>query len=647
MRFSQFRASRAPVHHRITFAGITPLALWLLLAFALAACGGLGGEPRIVATQLPPTPAPAELGYPVEPPDLALGAALFAENCTACHGSRGEGNGPLVTGGQISAPPDFTAAETASGLTPAEWFNIITQGRIEKMMPPWRDALSESERWAVAMYTYTLAYSADDLTEGQTLYAEACAECHGPNGLGDGERAGEISRPIADLTDPVEMAALSDTALFDIITEGQGEQMPAFADDLTEAQRRNVVRALRALSLTNTHVIGSESVAEATAAAEATEFPEALSVSGQLVNGTAGGELPESLVVTLYRLDETAEGIRDESFETTANADGSFTFEDVPFNPTSSYILSAIYRERLFTGDVVSGAALLGSQPLTLTLYEPTEDPSVITITSVTTSIDAVGDGLQVLQEFVFENSSDRVYTNSLEVGDRAYASVVVGLPPGAAGLAFAGAPNRFVVSDEQGVVVDTVPVWPGRLHGIQISYFIPYEGGAVIEQPVYYRLEGPVRLLVWPQTMGFTSDQLAPVGEQSLQGQPYAAYEGALTLNSGDVISYELSGETHNTAAPQVTPVSSNTPLLLIGGLLLEIVVIVAVLYWYFRRRSHAQAAPPDDATLVDGLIRQIAELDDAHDAGDIEEADYERQRAQLKARLSELMNRDKRPGA
>ena len=645
MRLTRFHTTHTLAHHLITLRGRTSVALWLLLALALAACGGLGGEPRIVATQIPPTPAPQELGYPVEPPDLALGAALFAENCTACHGPRGEGNGELVRAGQLPAPPNFTDPATASEQTPAEWFSIITHGRIENMMPPWQDALSETERWAVAMYTYTLAYDAGDLEAGAALYADACAECHGPTGQGDGERADEVSRPIADLTDPIELTSLSDATLFNIVAEGQGEQMPAFAAELTDEQRRDVVRYLRSLSLANTGVIGSAPTAEATAETESTEFPEAVGLSGQLVNGTANSELPAEMSITLYRLDETAEGIRDESFETTANADGRFSFDDVPFDPNSTYILSAIYRDRLFTGDVIPGTALLDGDPQTLTIYEPTEDPGVITITSVTTSVDAVGDGLQVLQEFVFENSSDRVYTNSLEISESAFASVVVGLPPGAVGLAFAGASNRFVVSDEQGVVVDTVPVWPGRAHGIQLSYFVPYDDGAVIEQPVYYRLDGTVRLLLWPPTLGMTSTQLTAAGEQSLQGQPYAAYEGELTLSSGDVIAYELSGQTHSTTSPQVTPASGNLPLLLIGGLLLEVVLIVAVLYWYFRRRSRAQAAPPDNTALIDGLIRQIAELDDAHDAGDLDDADYERQRAALKARLAQLMNKNERP--
>ena len=41
----------------------------------------------------------------------------------------------------------------------------------------------------------------------------------------------------------------------------------------------------------------------------------------------------------------------------------------------------------------------------------------------------------------------------------------------------------------------------------------------------------------------------------------------------------------------------------------------------------------------MIDGLIRQIAELDNQRDAGQIDEALYQSQRAQLKARLAELM--------
>src|SRR5690606_9744850 len=35
--------------------------------------------------------------------------------------------------------------------------DVITNGRIEKLMPPWEDALNEEERRAVAEYAYSLA----------------------------------------------------------------------------------------------------------------------------------------------------------------------------------------------------------------------------------------------------------------------------------------------------------------------------------------------------------------------------------------------------------------------------------------------------------------------------------------------------------
>ena len=45
-----------------------------------------------------------------------------------------------------------------------------------------------------------LADAAPDLAEGQAVYQEACAGCHGPEGHGDGDSAALLSGPVADLT---------------------------------------------------------------------------------------------------------------------------------------------------------------------------------------------------------------------------------------------------------------------------------------------------------------------------------------------------------------------------------------------------------------------------------------------------------------
>ena len=43
-----------------------------------------------------------------------------------------------------------------------------------------------------------------------------------------------------------------------------------------------------------------------------------------------------------------------------------------------------------------------------------------------------------------------------------------------------------------------------------------------------------------------------------------------------------------------------------------------------------------------MDALVRQIAELDELHASGQLEDAAYEKRRASLKARLVEVMDQD-----
>ncbi len=139
-----------------------------LLALLLAGCGGLMGEPRIVST-MPPrvVQAPAQM---LAAGASAEGAQIFAERCAPCHGDNGQGDGPVVRAGQLTAPPDFTQPDTMSIQGEQALFEVITAGRIEKMMPPWDGALSEAERRTVAQFVAALgggAAAASVPTEAQ------------------------------------------------------------------------------------------------------------------------------------------------------------------------------------------------------------------------------------------------------------------------------------------------------------------------------------------------------------------------------------------------------------------------------------------------------------------------------------------------
>src|SRR5689334_12026152 len=133
----------------------------ILMAFLLAACGGLAGEPEIVGTVVPPTVEPVV--YPPQPSNLANGAKLFADNCTACHGKTGDGQGENVLSGKVPAMPSFLDSNHVGSKRPDEYFSMITSGNLEKLMPPWKDALTVQERWDVAMFVYTMRYQGSEL----------------------------------------------------------------------------------------------------------------------------------------------------------------------------------------------------------------------------------------------------------------------------------------------------------------------------------------------------------------------------------------------------------------------------------------------------------------------------------------------------
>ncbi len=622
-----------------------PLAALLLLA-VLTACSGLGSEPRIVSTLVPPTPTVAERGFPLAAPDVALGAALFARNCTDCHGITGAGDGALVQSGEVQDARNFRIAETARGQRPSDWYATITNGNLERLMPPWRNALSEDERWAVALYTYTLHYTPDSLARGRELYATHCVECHGLGGAGDGERAVEYDGALPSLVNLETISILSDDALYAIVTEGQGSEMMSFVEEMSDDERRDVVAYTRTLALANAESVGTTPIS----AAQPAETPEVSAetsgtVRGQVVNGTAGAPVPPDLPITLFFYDAD---LRESTRTTTADASGTFVFENVPMSAAFQYAAIATHNERSFFNPPVAGSAD-GTLNLNITIYELTEDPAALSITGMVAQVTAIGDSLEVTQLFTLRNNSDRAFSTAQVTADGRPISLTIPLPPGAVVVGFPEGGARFAASADGTAIQDTAPVLPGAEHIVAVVYLIPYDGSAIIEQPVNYAVSGPVRILVRPEGVTLTGDRLPATGAETVGQSQWNGYGGVLTLAAGDVLRYELSGAAQDAGSRDNSVVTSNNLLPLIVIVIIGEILLVAGLYlWWRRRRStrataSASTAHPAaaDPLLMDGLVRQIAELDGQHERGEIAEDAYQRQRAILKARLTELMEK------
>lgn len=94
---------------------------------------------------------------------VARGVKTFAENCVACHGAAGEGNGPLASGLKdargVPVPPADLTAPHVGNHTIGDIFHWLTSGGTSGVMPGFKDQLDVDDRWDLINYLLMLSYS--------------------------------------------------------------------------------------------------------------------------------------------------------------------------------------------------------------------------------------------------------------------------------------------------------------------------------------------------------------------------------------------------------------------------------------------------------------------------------------------------------
>jgi len=114
------------------------------------------------------------------PQMTADGQALYKENCAACHGETGQGNGVMVRGlptpdamanqnpasptqmpgmdQGLARPPDFTNPQQLLGASPALLEGKLIRGGMGTGMPYWGPIFSDPQLQAIISYLYTFAW---------------------------------------------------------------------------------------------------------------------------------------------------------------------------------------------------------------------------------------------------------------------------------------------------------------------------------------------------------------------------------------------------------------------------------------------------------------------------------------------------------
>ncbi|MCR4300071.1 MAG: c-type cytochrome [Sulfuricaulis sp.] len=219
---------------------------------------------------------------------------LYQRHCTACHGEKGDGDGPAAY--LLSPKPrDFTrgvykfrSTPTGSPPTDQDLLRTLKHGVPGTSMPPW-DRLSEKELTDVIKYVKSFSdifadqgameppiaikspprLTKESVQAGRKVYKEMeCNKCHGPRGRGDGPSAAKLTddweRPIRpyDFTRGpglMKGGAAPQDIYRTFMTGLDGTPMPSFIDELTEKQRWQLVHYIQSLSPAGTKTTAPES----------------------------------------------------------------------------------------------------------------------------------------------------------------------------------------------------------------------------------------------------------------------------------------------------------------------------------------------------------------------------------------------------
>lgn len=596
----------------------------------------------IAAAQVETTSGPL---FPLIPPNPDSGKAIYLEKCEPCHGNSGLGDGSRSQDLPNPVPP-IGSAEFARRASPAQWFTIVTQGNLERMMPPFA-SLTDRQRWDVVAYVYSLSINPDTVAQGAELFGQNCASCHGAAGEGDGPLAGSLTMP--DLNDQEFAAAKSGVDFYRAIEEGISPGMPAFRDQLNEAEIWALSTFLRTLSFTKpiTNVAEATPVLEETGSAteapaettletpEATKAPVKTGVVGGVVKNASGGQLPVGENVMLHVFDQMQLVYTD---TTQILEDGTYSFGGIEIQPGRSYLSTVDYDGIVYGSDLVQANSESSSVEMQVEVFDTTDDPSVLSIDRLHYFFEFLDQNtIRVVELLIISNPSEKTVKSPGENQP----VVNFPLPTGASNLEFQEGDLGVRYVETENGFGDTIPIRPGSgSYQLLYSYEMPYNRKLELKRPMPLDTQAIV-ILVPEESVKIKGDQIVDAGMRSVQGVQYHMYN-ADGLKKGDEFQLIITGQPVGSGASLAA--SSNTDLF-IGLGALGVVLVLAGAWLYQKNRlknepEDAQAAQEAyEEVDAERLMDAILALDDLYQEGQLPEEAYLQRRGQLKARLKELM--------
>jgi mono/diheme cytochrome c family protein len=643
-------------------------SLFVLAIFAvlLSACNlTLAADVTPPPDYIAPTLMPPLASYPPALPDVRNGEAIYAQKCLPCHGPTGLGDGPQgkqlpVTVAPIGLP-DF-----ARKAQPSAWYQQVTRGNIERMMPPFV-SLSDQERWDVVAYALTIHIAPGQVEKGKELFETNCSGC------------------AAKFSNPEKMYSLSENDLINIMKNGEGD-IPAFGKNFSDDETAAVAAYLRSLTFSASAAEPTASPApEATATVAATSSPEVTSaaesatpsaavtpvdvtpsgtesatpettavpaptgnIKGKIVNKT-GKPLPANTMVTLYGYEHGGDPGEPPKevvkLKSAINADGGYLFEGIDLSQTRIFVAEIVLDGIPYDTEAVTATPEMTEIVFPdITVYEITSDLKNLETEHITIHLDFSNYGeIKATVIYSMYNKSGKTVLVKLENEGKDIPFIKPPANSNISGYQQSGDSASFVgTQDRTGFYMPPSE----KVYGLIMVTTIP---GSQAEYSQKIVLDtGNVSVLV-PEGVTLSGDQFKDEGLNSLQSpkgktESFRIYTAA-DVKAGETITFNIEGQPLAGSNPNANPADSknNNLLIIVAGLGL---VLIAIGAWLFIRDQKMKAEDEEDEDEEDDdegdayadqedVMDAIIALDDLHRAGKLSDEAYQKRRDELKGKL------------
>jgi hypothetical protein len=370
-------------------------------------------------------------------------------------------------------------------------------------------------------------------------------------------------------------------------------------------------------------------------------------VTGSLLNRSDAAKSSGVVEIMLHAWDENFNEKMMLHGETAE--DGTFRFEGVEFQLGVLYAVMVTYQGVIYFSEPQAIEEGQDSLEIQVPIYETTSDLAAVSVDQMHVLFFFSQGGLGVTEVFILSNRGDRTVNQVVTLEEGEHATLQFSLPPDAANVTFnTRAAQRFI--QFPGGFADTEPLLPGEGTGqIMVSYILPYEDGQTFEYQATLPTKQINFLLDATSGVELTGDDLVSKGVQSMQdGSSFAIFRHA-EVQPGSSVQVQLSGtpqvvvasEAGSMGEPEGSPSTTSRQGLAVGGIVLGLTLVGVGIWWFRKPEEEGFDLLEEDSRgqSMDEIIQAIVGLEQAHEQGELEEEEYQRQRGELRQRAKALL--------